>query len=68
MSNFKRWLKQGTMVGSGKYRFKVTNAFWLFIASAIILMLLQELWMWAIILGVIAAVVGMAVTKSKRGT
>ena len=66
MDKVKKWLKQGTWVGSGPLRFKVTGAFWLVIACAILVMLFQKLWMWAIIFGVVGIVMGIAVGRAKR--
>ena len=66
MFNLRRWLKQGTVIGSGPLRFKVTGAFWVIIGSAILIMLFQSLWTWTIVFGVIAIVVGIAVTRERR--
>jgi len=64
--NLRRWLKQGTVIGSGRLQFKVTGAFWVIIVLAILVMLFQELWTWAIVFGVIGIVMGIAVTRERR--
>jgi 1,4-dihydroxy-2-naphthoate octaprenyltransferase len=64
--NIKGWLKQGKTLGAGPLKFRITNSFWLLMGAAILVMLFQSLWTWAIVLGVIAIVLGIA--YSQKGT
>ncbi len=60
------WLKQGKTLGAGPLKFRITNAFWLCVGAVILVMLFQSLWIWAIVFGVIAIVLGIAVSKKGR--